>query len=55
VRSSHIRLTPPLIIDEKLADEIVQIIDRSLDNSMVAQVAMKARLLTEFTKSKLQP
>jgi adenosylmethionine-8-amino-7-oxononanoate aminotransferase len=55
VRSSHIRLTPPLIINEKLADEIVQIIDRSLDNSMAAQVAMKARLLTEFTKSKLQP
>jgi adenosylmethionine-8-amino-7-oxononanoate aminotransferase len=55
VRSSHIRLTPPLFIDEKLADEIVQIIDRSLDKSIVAQVAMKARLLTEFTKSKLQP
>jgi 4-aminobutyrate aminotransferase-like enzyme len=55
VHSSNIRLTPPLIIDEKLADEIVQIIDRSMDHSLVAQVAMKARLLTEFTKSKLRP
>jgi 4-aminobutyrate aminotransferase-like enzyme len=55
VHASNIRLTPPLIIDEKLVDEIVQIIDQSLDHSLVTQVAMKARLLSEFTKSKLQP
>lgn len=53
--ANNLRLLPPLIIDEKLADEIVQIIDRCLDHSLVAQVAMKARLLTEFTKSKLRP
>ncbi len=53
--ANNLRLLPPLIIDEKLADEIVQIIDRSLDHSLVAQVAMKARLLTEFTKAKLRP
>ena len=53
--ANNLRLLPPLIIDEKLADEIVQIIDRSLDHSLVAQVAMKARLLTEFTKAKLGP
>jgi adenosylmethionine-8-amino-7-oxononanoate aminotransferase len=55
VQASNIRLTPPLIIDEKLADEIIRIIDRVMDQSLMAQVAMKARLLSEFTKSKLQP
>jgi adenosylmethionine-8-amino-7-oxononanoate aminotransferase len=55
VRSSTIHMMPPLIIDEKLADEIIQIIDRVMDQSLMAQVAMKARLLSEFTKSKLKP
>jgi len=53
--SNNLRLTPPLIIDEHLADEIVHIFDHGLDQSLMAQVGMKARLLAEFTSSKLKP
>ncbi len=52
---NHLRLLPPLIIDETLADEVLHIFDRSMDKSFVNQLGLKARMLTEFTASKLQP
>jgi putrescine aminotransferase len=53
--ANNLRLTPPLIIDETLADEIVHIIDRGMDKGFVEQLGMKARMLTEFAASKLRP
>jgi 4-aminobutyrate aminotransferase-like enzyme len=53
--ANNLGLMPPLIIDETLADEIVHIIDRGLDKGFVEQLGMKARMLTEFTASKLRP
>jgi len=52
---NNMRLLPPLIIDETLADEILRIFDRTMNKSLVNQLGLKARMLTEFTASKLQP
>ncbi len=52
---NNIRLTPPLIIDENLAEEIVQLFDRGLDQGFLAQVGIKARMLSEFAAAKLRP
>lgn len=41
-------LLPPLIIDTKIADEMVQILDKSLDAGMAANIARKARLAAEY-------
>ena len=46
-------LFPPLIIDEEIADEIVEIIDKSLDTSLSANIARKARLAKEFAASQI--
>ncbi|MBI3610957.1 MAG: aspartate aminotransferase family protein [Nitrospirae bacterium] len=46
-------LFPPLIIDKDIADKIVEILDRSLETGIAAEIARKARLVKEFTASKL--
>jgi len=46
------RIFPPLTIDESLADEIVDIIDKSLKLGVQAEVSRKSRLLKEFLISK---
>jgi len=53
--ANNLRLFPPLIINESLADEIVHILDRGLDKNLINQLGMKARMLAEFTTSKLRP
>ena len=45
-------LFPPLNIDEGIADEIVQIMDKSLHTGPISEINRKARLLKEFTISK---
>jgi len=47
-------LFPPLNIDEGTADEIVQIIDKSLHSSVMADLGRKARLLKAFASSRLK-
>ena len=47
-------LFPPLNIDEGTADEIVQIIDKSLHSSVMADLGRKARLLRAFAASRLK-
>jgi adenosylmethionine-8-amino-7-oxononanoate aminotransferase len=46
-------LFPPLNIDEGIADEIMQIMNKSLHTGTIAEFGRKARLLKEFTASKL--
>ena len=53
--ANNIRLLPPLIIDETIADEIIHIFDRGMDKGFVGQLGKKTRMLTEFTASKLRP
>jgi len=52
-RRNVLGLLPPLIIDNGIADEIVDAIDKSLDTGIKATVARKARLAKEFAASKL--
>ena len=52
-RRNVLGLLPPLIIDDGIADEIVDAIDKSLDTGIKATVARKARLAKEFAASKL--
>lgn len=47
-----LRIFPPLTIDESLADEIVDIIDKSLKRGIQAELSRKSRLLKEFLISK---
>jgi adenosylmethionine-8-amino-7-oxononanoate aminotransferase len=54
-RVNQIRLVPPLIMDEALADEMVRIIDRALDKHFSAAVGKKARMLKEFAAWKTRP
>jgi adenosylmethionine-8-amino-7-oxononanoate aminotransferase len=54
-RANQIRLTPPLMIDEKTADKMVGIIDRGLNQSMLAKASNTAHKLIEFAVGKLQP
>lgn len=46
-------LFPPLIIDEDIADKIVEILDQALETGIKAEIARKARLAKEFAASKL--
>jgi len=46
-------LFPPLIIDEKIADDIAEIINKALDNGVSANIMRKARLVKEFTASQI--
>lgn len=50
---SFLGLWPPLIIDEDIADRIVEILDKALDTSISANISRKARLVKEFAVSKL--
>ena len=52
-RRNILGLLPPLIIDEGIADDIVDAMDKALDTSFTANVARKARLAREFAASKL--
>jgi putrescine aminotransferase len=53
-RGNQIRLTPPLIIDEEIADQMLRIIDRGLDQSMLAKVGNTARKVVELATAKLK-
>lgn len=53
--NNNLRIFPPLIIDNKLADEIVHILDRGLNKGFGEQLSKKVRMVTEFTASKFQP
>ncbi len=53
--TNNLRLLPPLIINKSLTDEIVHIIDRGLDKGLINRLGIKARMLAEFTTSKLRP
>jgi adenosylmethionine-8-amino-7-oxononanoate aminotransferase len=53
-RNNIFGLVPPLIIDESIADEIVAILDKVIDLSMVANIKRKARLAKELTVTKLK-
>jgi L-2,4-diaminobutyrate transaminase len=44
---------PPFNIDEKFADQIVEIMDKTLHTGAIAELDRKARLLKEFAISKL--
>lgn len=46
-------LFPPLNIDEGIADQIVEIMDKALRTGAIAELDRKARLLKEFAISKL--
>ena len=52
---NNLLLYPPLIIDESLADKIVDIFDQCLDRGFMSQIGIKARMLGEFAASKLKP
>jgi adenosylmethionine-8-amino-7-oxononanoate aminotransferase len=54
-RENQIRLTPPLIIDEKIADQMVSIIDRGLDQGMLSKASNTARKVVELAAAKLHP
>jgi adenosylmethionine-8-amino-7-oxononanoate aminotransferase len=54
-RVNQVRLVPPLITDQTLADEMVGILDRALDSHLSAQVGRKARMLKEFAAWKTHP
>ncbi len=46
-------LFPPLIIDESIADKIVEVLDQALETGIKAKIARKARLVKEFAAAKL--
>jgi 4-aminobutyrate aminotransferase-like enzyme len=46
-------LFPPFNIDEGIADQIVEIMDKTLRTGAIAELDRKARLLKEFAISKL--
>lgn len=53
-RKNQLRLMPPLVIDQKIADEILQIIDRALDSSPAVKLAIQSRMAKEIAISKIQ-
>jgi adenosylmethionine-8-amino-7-oxononanoate aminotransferase len=53
-RQGTIGLLPPLIIDEKIADDIVEIADRAFATGLKAGLAKKARLAKEVSRAKLK-
>ncbi len=46
-------LFPPLIIDNDIAEKIVEILDQSLETGITAEIEQKARLVEEFAAAKL--
>ena len=46
-------LFPPLIIDKKIADNIINIIDKALNGSISAKISRGKRLTKEFTTSQI--
>jgi adenosylmethionine-8-amino-7-oxononanoate aminotransferase len=54
-RWNHFRLTPPLITDEHLADDMVRIIDRGLEQGILAKLGNTGRKVAEFASAKLNP
>ncbi len=52
-RTNALRLLPPLIIDEGIADEIVSIIRQATDRRVLNQLAVKSRLVPELARSRL--
>ncbi|MEN8201785.1 MAG: aspartate aminotransferase family protein [Bacteroidota bacterium] len=52
-RRNILGIVPPLIIDEVIADEIVQILDKTIDLSTGATIKRKARLAKELASFKL--
>jgi adenosylmethionine-8-amino-7-oxononanoate aminotransferase len=54
-RINQLRLLPPLIIDETLADEIVRMVDWGLNKHFSAVMSKKVMLLKEFAASKVKP
>jgi len=46
-------LFPPLIIDQAIADDIIEIIDQALDSSIPAKISRGKRLTKEFTSSQI--
>jgi 4-aminobutyrate aminotransferase-like enzyme len=53
VRGRDLSLFPPLNIDEEIANQIVEIMDKALHTGAIAELSRKARLLKEFAISKL--
>jgi len=51
---SFIGLLPPLIIDEDIADTIVEILDKALDPRRSTRIARKARLVKEIATANLK-
>jgi len=51
---SIIGLFPPLIIDEAIADEIVEILDKALNTRRSTRIARTARLVKELTTANLK-
>ena len=49
---SGLRLFPPLITDQNLADEILEIVDKSLDTSPTRKIAATVRAARELISSK---
>jgi adenosylmethionine-8-amino-7-oxononanoate aminotransferase len=52
-RRNVLGLLPPLIINDRISDDIVTAFDKALDTGFAAGVARKARLAKEFAASKL--
>lgn len=52
IHKNQLRLLPPLIIDQALAEEIVEILDKALTTSVRAGIGRKARLLKELIASR---
>jgi adenosylmethionine-8-amino-7-oxononanoate aminotransferase len=53
-RRNVLGLFPPLIIDEKIADQIVDILDKALHTSISSSISREVRLVKEFTAAKLR-
>ena len=53
-RRNILGLLPPLIIDTKIADDIVNILDQALDTGVKAKIKSKSRLAKEFAASKIK-
>jgi putrescine aminotransferase len=53
-RRNIVGLVPPLIIDQTIADEIVDILDRTLDLSTGNNIKRKARLAKELAVTKIK-
>jgi len=54
-RGNNIRLLPPLIFDESLADEIVRVLDQAMDKKLLNELGKKGRLIKEVLRTKIWP